>query len=134
METELFLKRMELTQTILATGDLQASHIAIYLTILFAYISVAYIAGNKLSRLQLGVTTFIFGAASVREVFSIATMALTIADLVNELGVLDPASVSKNTWEAAPLLYSIWWPIGIWSTGAIAALLFMLSVRYSKKR
>jgi hypothetical protein len=129
MGTEQFSARMELIQTIIAMGDLQASHIAIYLTILFAYISVAYVAGNKLSRLQLGVTTFIFMAASVREVTSIVMLAQTITDFQIELALLDPDSTSAITRERTPFLYSIWWSIGVWSTGAFAALLFMWSVR-----
>ena len=132
MDEKQLSSRMELIQTILAMGDLQASHIAIYLTILFAYISVAYIAGDKLSRFQLGVTTFIFIAASVREVTSIAMLAFSITNLQLELAVIAPDSTSSLTREAAPLLYSKWWPLGIWSTGAFAALLFMWSVRRAK--
>ncbi len=131
MKVETLSSRMEVTQTILAMGDLQASHIAIYLTILFAYISAAYVAGNKLTRLQLGVTTFIFLAASVREVSNIAMLGQAIFDLQSELALLNPEGIAYDA-QSSPILFSTWWSVSVWSTGAFAALIFMWSVRHPK--
>ena len=131
MDVESLSIRMEMTQTILAMGELQASHIAIYLTILFAYISAAYVAGRKLSRLQLGVTTFIFLAASVREVSNIAMLGQAIFDMQSELALLNPEGIAYDA-QSSPILFSIWWSVVVWSTGAFAALVFMWSVRRTK--
>ena len=119
--------RETIAQTAVAMADVQASHIAIYLTIIFAYISVAYIAGSKLSRLQLTLTTFLFVAASIREIFAIATLAHVIITKNSQLVEL----TGRSTTEIG-LQHSPWWPAAIWSTGVLAALLFMWSVRHSK--
>lgn len=107
-------------------GDVQASHIAIYLTLIFAYISVAYIAGAKLTRLQLALTSFVFIAASAREVINIAALTAAasgkLADLT-EIGVVTHATVGG---------FSIWYPILTWSTGIFASLVFMWSTRHPK--
>ena len=131
MNAELISIRMEMTQSLLAMGDLQASHVAIYLTILFAYISAAYLAGNKLTKLQLGVTTFIFVAASVREVSNIAMLGQAMYDLQAEIAVINPKGLSSSAQDA-PALFSIWWSLSVWSSGAVAALVFMWSVRHPK--
>ena len=52
-EAEVILTREAITQSVVAIGDLQANHIAIYLTLVFAYISFAYVAGKNLSKLLL---------------------------------------------------------------------------------
>ena len=57
MDYDFIAARESIAQTGIAMGDLQASHIAIYLTMIFAYIAVAYIAGKQLTRFQLGLTT-----------------------------------------------------------------------------
>jgi hypothetical protein len=125
---ELIGAREAIAQTASAMADVQASHIAIYLTIIFAYFSVAYIAGKELTRMQLVLTTFVFTAASIREIFGIVTLSQIL--LVNsfqliELTGLSPAEVGFQ--------HSPWWPAAIWSTGVFAVLLFMWSVRHSKE-
>ena len=126
VDHEMIASREAITQTALAMGDVQASHIAIYLTMIFAYISVAYIAGTKLTRLQLALTSFVFVAASAREVISIA--ALTAA-ASGKLAALSEIGVDT---QAAARSFSMWYPILIWSTGIFASLVFMWSSRHPK--
>jgi hypothetical protein len=118
--------RESIAQTGIAMGDLQASHIAIYLTMIFAYISVAYIAGKKLTRFQLGLTSFIFTAAAIREVLTIAILARGANQKYTQLAEMG------NKVTDLIVDYSILYPIAIWSSGLFVALLFMWSVRHPK--
>lgn len=120
--------REAIAQTAAAIADVQASHIAIYLTIIFAYISVAYVAGRELSRMQLVLTTFVFIAASIREIFGIVTLSQVILVKSSQLVELTGSSSTEMGLQHSP-----WWPAAIWSTGAFAALLFMWSVRHPKE-
>jgi hypothetical protein len=75
---EMIAAREAISQTGAAVLEVQASHTAIYLTILFAYTSVAYVAGKELTRLQLATVTFVFIAAAGREVYFIALFGLAV--------------------------------------------------------
>ena len=129
MDYEQVLAREAVLQSILMINDNLISHMALYLTILFAYIAVAYVAGTKLSRLQLGLTTFIFVLASGYEIMNI--MLFSTANSVKlgqlaEFGGPIPESPT-GTETVAILLTTI-----VWASGAIAALIFMWSIRHSK--
>ena len=126
MDYDQIQAREAVTQSAIAMGDVQASHIAIYLTMIFAYISVAYIAGNKLTRLQLYATTFVFVAASAREVVNIAALASAAQLKTSQLADLDHSVITPLGG------FSIWYPILIWSTGLFASIIFMWSVRHPK--
>jgi hypothetical protein len=100
LDYEMIAAHEVIGQNINALADFQASHISIYLMIIFAYLAVAYFAGKKLTRFQLAIVTFLFMAASAREV-----------DVPGD---------------------SIWLPNTLWSTGSVASLVFMWSMRRSK--
>ena len=117
-------------QTAAAVLEVQASHAAIYLTILFAYMSVAYVAGKELTRFQLATVTFVFIAAAGREIYLI-----TLFGLAARLKSAQLAEIYEHS--PAPALLSgadnsIFWPIAIWSMGILASLIFMWSIRHSK--
>jgi hypothetical protein len=118
--------REAVIQSALALSDLEASHIAIYLTVLFAYIAVAYVVGKKLTRLQLAITTLLFIAASAYEVFTI--VAVGAAAKIKRDQIIEFGGRASETLGGPPDLMLII----LWSSGAVAALVFMWSVRYSK--
>ncbi|TDG14189.1 hypothetical protein E2F43_12000 [Seongchinamella unica] len=125
IDYDLISAREAIAQTAVAMAEVQASHIAIYLTIIFAYISVAYIAGSKLSRLQLVLTTFLFVAASIRQIVGIVTLSQVILLKHSQL-----VELAGGAAVGMGVQHSPWWPAAIWSTGLFAALLFMWSVRH----
>ena len=130
IDYEMIAAREAIAQSGAALLEVQASHLAIYLTILFAYMSVAYVAGKKLTRFQLATITFVFIAAAGREVYIIALMGL-----VARVKGVQIAEVYEHS--PAPALFSgadnsIFWPIAIWSIGILASLIFMWSIRHSK--
>ena len=118
--------REAILQSVIALGDLQASHVAIYLTLLFAYIIVAYIAGSQLTRLQAVLVTSLFIAASSWEVFSIATQSIATGFKVAQLAEIG-GQVGK-----APSQPSFWVLALLWAVGCVTALAFMWSIRHPK--
>ena len=125
-EYELISAKEAILQTLNGFADVQASHQAIYLSLVFGYLSVAYVAGAKLTRVQMWLGTIAFVAAAGRQVVAISILAQTIsfkaAELVELTGselIVEPQSV-------------IWPSLVIWSSGILIGLLFMWSVRQSK--
>ncbi len=53
-----------MVQSSVALADLQANYIAIYLTMVFAYTTVAYVAGKQLSKVQVFIATFVYITAA----------------------------------------------------------------------
>ncbi len=130
IDYEMIAAREAILQTAAAVAELQSSYVAIYLTILFAYTTVAYFAGNKLTRFQLIVVTLMFIATAGRQValISAAGMGLRIK-VAHVVGVYESAGAPDLVLATGA---SIWWPVAIWSTGILGSLLFMWSVRHPK--
>jgi hypothetical protein len=119
-------KRLETIQTVMAIADVQSTHVSIYLTIIFAYIVVAYVAGSKLSRFQLATATFIFVAACLWELMMITTLGQSAALIGREITQSSGVQPFMNE------MMRKWFSRVLWSSGAIAALVFMWSVRHPK--
>ena len=125
-EYELESLRQGTLQSVMAIADVQATHVSIYLTIVFAYIVVAYIAGSNLTRFQLAIATFIFVAACLWELMMITTLGQGATEVGREL--LQSAEVQPILDESARK----WFIRILWSSGMLAALVFMWSVRHPK--
>ena len=122
-EAELILAREAVTQSTIAIGDLQASHIAIYLTLVFAYISFAYLAGKDLSRPMAILLSVLFVFAAGSEVMNIVQLAQGSTSKLLQLREL-----SMRT-PIPPTSHTIWDNVALWSTGIVGALVFMWTVR-----
>lgn len=124
-EFELESLRLSTIQTVMSMADVQSTHISIYLTIVFAYIVVAYVAGSQLSRFQLSLVTFVFVAACFWELMMITTLGQAAtsvgAGVALSADTLPPLSDAARKWFSRLL----------WSSGMIAALIFMWNVRSS---
>ena len=119
-------RELETIQTVMAIADVQSTHISIYLTIIFAYIVVAYVAGAKLTRLQLALATFVFVAACLWELMMITTLGEGATAIGRE--VMQSAEVKPLLGESGRK----WFVRILWSSGMLAALVFMWSVRHPK--
>ena len=62
-EYEVAILRNDAAGNILMMGDGIASHIAIYLTLISGYLIVAFLAGNKLSKVQVSIATALYTLA-----------------------------------------------------------------------
>ncbi len=125
-EYEIESLRQATLQSVMAIADVQSTHISIYLTIVFAYIVVAYVAGEKLTRFQLSIVSFVFVAACMWELMMIITLgagATAIGfEILQDADTQPPLSGSAR----------IWFSILLWSSGMFSALIFMWNVRSSK--
>ena len=125
-EYELESLRQETLQSVMAIVDVQATHVSIYLTIVFAYIIVAYIAGSNLTRFQLVIATLIFVAACLWELMMITTLGQGATEVGREM--FQSADVQPILDESARK----WFIRILWSSGMLAALVFMWSVRHPR--
>lgn len=104
------------------------SSYTIYISFTFAYLTVAYLVGAKLSKIQALVASslYLFAALSAILAFfanlEVYGMAISQAPLVRSL---------------APYLSPTFWKVymlGLMSTGLLVSLFFMWDVRRQKKR
>ena len=62
-EFEAAILRNDVAANILMMGDGIASHIAIYLTLISGYLIAAFLAGNRLSKVQVSIATALYTLA-----------------------------------------------------------------------
>lgn len=130
IDYEMIAAREAIAQTLAAALDVQASYMAIYLTMLFAYISLAYLVGKELSRFQSTIVTIIFIAGAGRQVALITAAGMATRLKAAQLREIYEDSPAQEIVAGTGI--SIWWPIVLWSAGIILALFFMWSVRHPK--
>jgi len=117
-----------LVQSTMAMADVQASYIAIYLSMVFAYTTVAYIAGKQLSRLQVFIVTFAYLAAAFYVVSTIVFLTLGTIEHQAQMGQL---ATGREGHIGASGMF-LWMDILIWPLAMIASLVFMWYVRREK--
>lgn len=116
-----------LTDQTISLGQLQASHIAIYLTIVFAFIIAAFAAGRRLTRVQVRVATTLFVVAGFVEVYQIVKTGVGIHYLMQ----LNESQYGAQGGFGIPLVLRVILDTLLWSSGVIGALIFMWNVRKS---
>ena len=117
-----------MVQSSIALADLQASYIAIYLTMVFAYTTVAYVAGKQLSRLQVFIATLVYVVASFYVVGIIVSLTMSLIryhERIVELGVLETSYVDETK-------VTLWADSIVWPLLMAASLVFMWNVRREK--
>ena len=117
-----------MVQSTIALAELQASYIAIYLTMVFAYTTVAYIAGKQLSKVQVFIATFVYLLASFYVVALIVSMTASMVvyqERIKELGIVVVSRVDETT-------ISLWVDVVVWPSLMAASLIFMWNVRREK--
>jgi hypothetical protein len=116
-----------LTSQTIDLGQLQASHIAIYLTIVFAFIIAAFAAGKRLTAVQVRVATVLFVIAGLVEVYQIVITGVGIHYLTQ----LNASQYGAQADFGMPLGLRVILNTLLWSSGVIGALIFMWNVRKS---
>jgi hypothetical protein len=120
--------REMLAQNNLALADVQASYVAIYLSMVFAYTTIAYVAGKQLSKAQVFIATLVYMVASVYVVGTIVFMTIGSIEYqrrTEELFVNEPERLAK-------ISSMLWMDTLIWPTLMMASLVFMWHVRRKK--
>lgn len=119
---------MSLASNIIAMNDVQASHIAIYLSAVFAFIVASYVAGSKLTKFQAVIAYTLFTLFAAMEVFRIVSFGVGTNSLLEtsvEWGSDAQVIIMDPTLRIVLTTF-------LWSIGGIGALLFMWSIRRTK--
>jgi len=116
-----------LADQIIALAQLQASHIAIYLTVIFAYIVAAFAAGRRLTRFQVSVASVLFVGAGLIEIYQIVSTGAGIS-LLMQTNASHYGGPSSFGLEPS---YRMVVTTVVWSMGVVGGIAFMWSVRHS---
>jgi hypothetical protein len=116
----------DLIEAIAAFNSSAQSWMGLYMSILSAYLIVAYLAGRNLTRSQMTIISICFATFAFLTAYSSVANATRILEFSNELRELNPSRVyAVNSWiiiAVEVLLYG----------GVIVALKFMWDVRHPK--
>jgi hypothetical protein len=100
---------------------------SVYLTVTFAYLTVAYLAGKKLSGFQVLVISVLYTSAAGISLLSCINQLIFYTAIANEIdsAIAAVPLISGETWIYAisPLLI----------VGVLVSLLFMWNVRHPKR-
>ena len=124
-EYEFVTARELISQSMAALTDAQASYIAIYLSMVFAYTTVAFIAGKQLSRIQVSIVTVIYFLTSVYVVMVIVAMTKGLT----EMQVRMEEHIKGANAISDVVALSLWLDLVLWPLAMLASLLFMWNVR-----
>jgi len=109
--------------------DVLGTHLTIYLTLISAYIIVAYAVGGKLSRLQVSLVSVLYFAATLFEALLIVALVRGSVHMMSYLGEIDQtlsqAIITNMGGEYLGLVVLI--------AGLIMPLWFMWSIRREKR-
>lgn len=101
-----------------------SSHLAIYLTLLFAYCVAMFAAGAKLDRLQVVIATVLFVTASEFQILTMGTWVDAAQEALLRLSQINPEYAVPNAAARSQIFGQILWNLGI-----AACLLFVWRVR-----
>jgi len=102
-----------------------ASHINIYLTLVFGFFAVAYLAGNNLTVFQVTVITIIYLAAVCTQIYWMAVWIDTSIRLLIKLVELGESITPPKRVSIGRIFGKF-----LWAIGALAPLVFMWSIRH----
>jgi glucan phosphoethanolaminetransferase (alkaline phosphatase superfamily) len=104
-----------------------ASHVSIYLSLVFGYCVVAYTAGRNLTTFQVIVASIMFVVAAEMQAFMMGFWVVSARELVGALREINPEIGGSGE----PGVLQIF-GIALWQAGILASLAFMWSIRRSK--
>jgi len=106
-----------------------ATHVGIYLSLVFGYCVAAYAAGEKLSRFQVIIASLMFFAASEFQASFLHMWATSAQEVVVSTGEFNPKIVGRENYRAWQVF-----GISIIQLGILASLAFMWNVRHPKTK
>ena len=120
-----------ITSNMIELSDQQASYIAIYVSIVFAFIAASYVAGSKLNKVQTTVATLLFSVTCIWLVHRITMIGLGINFMQSRLedAALSPVNEGLTPEHAVGILQVVLTG-SIWSLGMFGALIFLWDIRH----
>jgi hypothetical protein len=104
-----------------------ATHVGIYLSLVFGYCVVAYTAGGKLTRFQVITASIMFIAAAELQANLMYLWVGSSLEILRSLGEINPDMKGRGEFDARQI-----YGISIIQLGILASLAFMWSVRHPK--
>lgn len=96
----------------------------LYLTIISAYLLIAYFVATNLTTTQLAILNGLFTFSAAAEVWAMRALTINLSEILEKKELLSPLS----QYEQGMVSYSNAWVIAL-SLGVIAALYFMWTIR-----
>ena len=122
------MNEYEMTDLILSRYANIAEQASLYFALVSGYLIMAYLIGEKLTRLQVSVVNGLFVLWTVGILMGYFTSVEAVFDLSQAIQNLENPTVGDNTGSAASFhMFS-----AIQVVGIIASLVFMWSVRHPK--
>ena len=104
-----------------------ATHVSIYLTLIFGYCVAAYTVGKELTKFQVGIVSLMFIVAAEMQAMTMTLWVQSARDVLIELAKINPEVIDgKGDFEVRQIL-----GIALWQAGILCCLAFMWSVRRS---
>lgn len=104
-----------------------ATHLTIYLTLVFAYCAAMYVAGVNLDTLQVTIATVLFVVAAEFQILTMAAWVNSTHSVIATLTDLVPSFEPPGLLEISQVVGLI-----IWNVGILASLVFVWRVRNHK--
>jgi hypothetical protein len=104
-----------------------ATHVGIYLSLVFGYCVVAYIAGDKLTRFQVIVASVMFVAAAELQASLMYMWVANTQEVLRSVAEINPLIEGKGDFGARKVF-----GMSVIQLGILASLAFMWSVRHPK--
>ena len=117
------------SNTIELSGQ-QASFIAIYVSIVFAFIAASYVAGSKLNKVQTTVATLLFMITSIWLVHRITMIGFGINLMQSRLTDMALSNLNEVPPEHTVSVLQVALTGSIWSLGMLGALIFLWDIRH----
>ena len=105
-----------------------ATHVGIYLTLIFGFCVVAFTAGQKLTKFQVILASLMFVTAAELQAVMMFTWIVRAFEVAVMLGSIAPDIPPQRAHVPAFQVVGV----TLWQLGIIGSLLFMWSVRHPK--
>ena len=123
------MSQYEILDLVASAADLMGVQFTIYLTVISAYLMVAYFVGSKLTRTQVMLFSGLFLFGSGAEIWGMQRSLINVAELL----ALKAEHAPLTPYEKGITEHGSAWLI-VMGVGILAALYFMWSVRRKSPR
>ena len=101
---------------------------SIYLTVVFAYLATAYVAGKNFSKWEAGVVTGLFIFASTISIAAVGAYLNRSIDFLNRLGAISSDLIDRPITD--PSIWIVYVPI-LMIVGSLVSIVYMFRHRRS---
>ncbi len=126
-----------ITSNIISMSAQQADYIAIYVSIVFAFIAASYVVGREFNKVQTTVATALFCVVCLWLVYRITTIGIGISFMIevnNREYISSLVEDGKQFRDVIEGDVRVWLTGAVWSLGVVGALVFLWDIRHRHNR